>query len=211
MMKNSKTDKNTKIKLPKYSFRGLSVEEAILKRRSVREYSEKPLSISEVSHILFSAYGITHIVNGFELRASPSAGALYPIEIYFAAHNIEGINEGIYHYIPQNHSVEIIKKGNFREEILKACLSQETFLTSSLTIIYTAVFRRTTSKYGERGYMYIYIEVGHIAQNVALQCVSLGLSSCVVGAFYENKINKIIGVDGKEQSSIYIQTIGFGI
>lgn len=210
-MKNNKIDPNTKIKLPGYFFRGLSVEEAIMKRRSVREYSEKPLSISDVSHILFSAYGITHRVDVFELRASPSAGALYPIEIYLAAHRIEGIDEGIYHYIPQNHSIEIVKKGNFREEIFKACLSQEMFLMSSLTLIYTAVFRRTTSKYGERGYMYIYIEVGHIAQNVALQCVSLGLSSCVVGAFYENKINKLIGVDGKEQSSIYIQTIGYEI
>ena len=197
-----------KIKLPPPSFKGIVLEEAIKNRRSVREYSDKPLTLEEISQILFSAQGITGEYAGSYLRAAPSAGALYPIEIYLIIQNVEGLEKGIYHYNVLEHSLEFIKKGDFKNEIFKAGLFQEMFLSAPLTLIYTAIFKRTTYKYDDRGYRYIYIEVGHIAQNVSLQCVSLGLSSCVIGAFFDDMVNKLIEVDGKEESAIYIQTIG---
>lgn len=197
-----------KIKLPQPIFRGISVEEAILRRRSIREYSDEPLKLFEVSHILFSAQGITGEEDRFYLRAAPSAGALYPIEIYPIVHNVDGLEKGIYHYNVKEHSLELIKKGDFRRDIYVAGLYQESLLEAAMVIVYSAVFRRTTYKYGERGYRYVYIEAGHIAQNVALQCVSLGVSSCVIGAFFDDMVDKLLELDTKEEGSVYIQTIG---
>ena len=196
------------IKLPPPSYKGIILEETIKKRRSIREYKDEPLNLSELSQILFSAQGITGELYGTYLRTAPSAGALYPIEIYLIVQNATGLEKGIYHYNVREHALEFIKKGDFKNEIFKAGLFQEMFLSAPLTLIYTAIFKRTTHKYDDRGYRYIYIEAGHIAQNVALQCVSLGLASCVIGAFFDDMVNKLIGVDGKEEASIYIQTIG---
>ncbi|MEN3046575.1 MAG: SagB/ThcOx family dehydrogenase [Candidatus Hydrothermales bacterium] len=197
-----------KIKLPAPTFKGMILEEAIKKRRSVREYSDKPLTLDEVSQILFAAQGITGELAGVYLRTVPSAGALYPIEIYLIVQNVEGLKKGIYHYNVREHSLEFIKEGDFKNEIFKAGLFQEMFLSAPLTLIYTAIFKRTTYKYDDRGYRYVYMEAGHVAQNVSLQCVSLGLSSCVIGAFFDSMVDKLIGVDGKEETSIYIQTVG---
>ena len=197
-----------RIKLPTPDYRGIILEDAIRKRRSIRDYRDEAISLKELSNLLFSAQGITGRYLGIPLRAAPSAGALYPFEIYIYAHNIEGLERGIYHYDPLDHYLEFIRKGDFRQDLFKAGLYQNMFLKAPLIFIYVAVFERTTQKYGDRGYRYIYIEAGHIAENVFLESVSLGLGSCVVGAFFDDMINRIIGVDGKRESAIYIQTIG---
>ncbi len=197
-----------KIKLPLPDYRGMVLEEAIKRRRSVRNYSSAPLTLEEISQLLFSAQGITGYYAGIPLRAAPSAGALYPVEIYLIVLNVNGLKKGIYHYNVREHSLEFIKEGDFKNEIFKAGLFQEMFLDAPVIFVYTAIFKRTTYKYDERGYRYVYIEIGHIAQNVSLQAVSLGLVSCVIGAFFDDMVNKIIEVDGKEEAVIYLQTIG---
>jgi len=197
-----------KIKLPEPDFKGMPLEEAIRKRRSIRNYSPEPVSLKELSILLFSAQGITGYYAGIPLRTAPSAGALYPIEIYIYAHNVEGLERGIYHYNVREHAIEFIKKGDYKNQFFNAGLFQEMFLEAPLVFIYSAIFKRTTYKYDDRGYRYVYIEAGHIAQNVSLQAVSLGLVSCVIGAFFDDMVNKIIGVDGKEEAVIYLQTIG---
>jgi SagB-type dehydrogenase family enzyme len=196
------------IKLPPPNYKGIILEDAIKKRRSVREYKDEALNLSELSQILFSAQGITGELYGTYLRTAPSAGALYPIEVYLIVQNVKELEKGIYHYNVKEHALEFIKKGDFKNEIFKAGIFQEMFLSAPVILIYTAIFKRTTYKYEDRGYRYIYIEAGHIAQNVALECVSLGLASCVVGAFFDDMVNKLIGIDGKEEGTIYIQTIG---
>lgn len=197
-----------KIKLPKPDYKGIILEEAIRKRRSVRNYKDEAISLKELSNLLFSAQGITGDYFGTSLRTAPSAGALYPFEIYIYVHNGENLERGIYHYNVLEHSLEFIKKGDFRNSFFKAGLFQEMFLEAPIIFVYTAIFERTTQKYGDRGYRYVYIEAGHIAQNVSLECISLGLVSCVIGAFFDDMINEILGVDGKKESAIYIQTIG---
>ncbi len=197
-----------KIKLPEPDYKGKIFEEIIKKRRSVRNYSSSTLSLKEVSQLVFSASGITSKYLDMSLRTVPSAGALYPIELYLVVNNVLGLEKGVYHYNVKEHSLEFIRKGDFKNDLFKSSIFQEMFLEAPLVFIYTAIFDRTINKYGDRGYRYIYIEAGHIAQNVALQCVSLGLVSCVVGAFFDDMVNKIIGVDGKKESAIYIQTIG---
>lgn len=197
-----------KIKLPEPNFKGLTFEEAIRKRRSVRSYSKEALSLNEISQLLFSAQGITATYYGHRLRTAPSAGALYPFEIYLVTNRVEKFKSGIYHYLVEEHSLEIIKEGDFREKIKNAALGQEPVTEAGVVFILTAVFERTTRKYGERGIRYIHIEAGHIGQNILLQAVSLGLSAVPIGAFSDEQIDKLLGIDTKKHSTIYLIPVG---
>lgn len=197
-----------KIKLPPPDFKGITLEEALIKRRSIREYSKKAISLKELSQLLFSALGVTGKIYGTYLRTSPSAGALYPFEIYIVANNIEKLKQGIYHYCLRDHAIVLIKEGDFRKELLKASIDQEMVRDAGVVFLLSAIFDRTRSKYGERGYRYVYMEAGHISQNLYLQATSLGLGSTVIGAFFDDNINRLIGADGIKEAVIAIHTIG---
>ena len=196
------------IKLPKHAHRGIPLEEAIEKRRSVRNYSGKLLTLSQLSQLLFSAQGITGKLYDQPLRTAPSAGALYPIEVYVIANDVEGLPHGIYHYAVLNHSLELVKSGDFRKEITAAGLEQEMLGDADVTFVLSAVFDRVRHKYGERGFRYAYIEAGHISQNIYLQSVSLGLGSVSIGAFLDEEINKLISIDGRTEAVIYLHAVG---
>jgi len=196
------------IKLPKPVYHGITLEESIEKRRSVRNYSDKLLTLSQLSQLLFSAQGITGKLYDQPLRTAPSAGAPYPIEIYVIANDVEGMTCGIYHYAVRNHSLELVKSGDFRKELTAAGLEQEMLGDADVTFILSAVFDRVRHKYGERGFRYAYIEAEHISQNIYLQAVSLGLGSVSVGAFLDEEINKLIGIDGRTEAVIYIHAVG---
>lgn len=197
-----------KIKLPSPDFKGITFEDALIKRRSIREYSKKAISMKELSQLLFSAQGVTGKIYGTYLRTAPSAGALYPFEVYIVANNIEKLKQGIYHYCIRDHAIVLIKEGDFRRELLKASIDQEMVRDAGVVFLLSAIFDRVRSKYGERGYRYVYMEAGHISQNLYLQATSLGLGSTVIGAFFDDSINKLIGVDGVKESVIAIHTIG---
>lgn len=197
-----------KIKLPKPEFKGIPLEDALMKRRSIREYSKRPITLAELSQLLFAAQGVTGQMYGVLLRTAPSAGALYPIEIYVVGNNVETLKKGIYHYSVKDHSIVLIREGDFRHELMKAALEQEMVKDAGVVFILSAIFDRTRSKYGERGYRYIYMEAGHISQNIYLQATSLGLGSVVVGAFLDDQINKLIGIDGKKEAVIVIHPVG---
>jgi SagB-type dehydrogenase family enzyme len=200
--------KSKKILLPAPAYRGLSVEEAIYKRRSIRNYSEKPVSLKELSQLLFAAQGVTGKSDNQALRSAPSAGALYPFEVYLVVNNVQDLPRGIYHYAVMDHALEQIKSGDFREKITTAGLKQEMLGTANVTFVLSAIFDRTRYKYGERGLRYVYIEAGHIGQNICLQATSLGLGSCCVGAFLDDDLNKLIDVDGRKEAAIYVQAVG---
>jgi SagB-type dehydrogenase family enzyme len=197
-----------KVKLPTPEFRGISVEEALRKRRSVREYSKKPLTLSEISQLLWAAQGITGKIYKTLLRTSPSAGALYPFEIYIFANDVKNLKSGIYHFSVREHSLVLIKEGDFRDKLLRASLEQEMVRDAAAVFVLSAIFDRTRSKYGERGYRYVYMEAGHISQNIYLQATSLGLGTVVVGAFIDDKINELVGIDGRKEAVIAIQPVG---
>ena len=185
------------------------LEDAIKKRRSVREYSSRPLELNQVSQILFAAQGLTGSLHGRPVRAAPSAGALYPVEVYVIVNNVEGLQKGIYHYSVLDHALELIKVGDFRNAITSAGLKQEMLGDSGVTFVLSAIFDRTRHKYGERGIRYVYMEGGHISQNISLQAVSLGLGSVSVGAFLDHKINELIGLDGRREAAIYLHSVGW--
>ncbi|WP_456419901.1 SagB/ThcOx family dehydrogenase [Methanocaldococcus infernus] len=173
----------------------VKLEDVLLKRRSVREYLGAPLTIRELSHILFAAYGITN-EEGF--KTVPSAGATYPLNIYVNVKDVEGIPEGIYKYIPERHSILRASERELSYELAVAALRQMFIATAPIVLIIAAKFERTTSVYGERGYRYVHMEVGHVAQNVYLMATSLGLGTVSIGAFIDSEVEEILKgiVDG---------------
>jgi len=188
---------------PKYQSQ-TSVEKAILERRSIRDYQDKPLNLAEVSQLLWAAQGIT---NEQGQRAAPSAGALYPLELYLFAGNVSDLNAGIYKYQPQEHQLLRIIEADKREELCQAALSQSSVKGAAAVIVFTAVYERTTGKYGERGIRYVQMEVGHAAQNVYLQAVSLNLGTVTIGAFDDEKVKKIVQM-AEEEKPLYIMPVG---
>jgi len=145
---------------------------------------------------------------GEPLRSAPSAGALYPFELYVVANNVEGLTRGLYHYAVREHQLELLRTGDLKAEITNAALKQEMLGEADVSFVLAAVFDRIRHKYGERGFRYVYIEAGHISQNIYLQAVSLSLGSVAVGAFLDNKVNTLIGVDGKNEAVIYLHAVG---
>ncbi len=184
------------------------METAIKERRSVRNYTGEPLSLPQLSQLLYAAQGITGTMYDQPLRSAPSAGALYPFEVYVLAHNIEGLDRGIYHYAVRDHQLEVVATGDYRKPITRAALQQDMLGEADAAIVLAAVFDRTRHKYGERGYRYVYMESGHISQNIYLQAVSLGLGSVGVGAFLDAEVNSLIGADGSQEAAIYLHAVG---
>ncbi|MDP3011169.1 MAG: SagB/ThcOx family dehydrogenase [Candidatus Hydromicrobium sp.] len=181
-----------------------SIEQALFKRRSVRDYKDEPLTLTEVSQLLWAAQGIT---DPRVLRTAPSAGALYPLEVYVVVGNVSNLSDGIYKYKPHEHELEGIKEGDKRAELYGAALGQSCVKDGAIVIVFSAVYERTTQKYGERGIRYVHIEVGHAAQNVYLQAVSLNLGTVVVGAFQDDAVRMVINMPD-EECPLYIMPIG---
>ncbi|MDP2208123.1 MAG: SagB/ThcOx family dehydrogenase [Bacteroidota bacterium] len=192
------------IPLPKPQTTGeISLEETLNKRRTVRSFSKKPISLSELGQLLWAGQGVTS-PEGF--RTAPSAGALYPLEVFIVAGNVSGLESGIYRYKPQNHSLAKIISGDKRKDLASAALGQQQIETAAANIIITAIVKRTSSKYGSRAERYVNMEVGHTAQNILLQVQSLGLGACPIGAFHDEKVKKLLQL--KEEEPLYILTVG---
>jgi SagB-type dehydrogenase family enzyme len=185
------------IQLPSPNFDGsTSIEEALLERRSVRNYSSEQLNLSDLSQILWSAQGITDKTYG--LRTAPSAGALYPLEIYVASANVKSLGPGLYKYNPHDHTISLISEGDIRDDISNASLKQGAITNSSAIIIITAIYERTSVKYGKRAERYVFMEAGHAGQNIYLQCVSLGLGTVMIGAFNDDALKKVLNLPDSE-------------
>ncbi len=195
------------VMLPDPDLEGLlPLEQAINQRRSVRSYSQKELSLAAISQILWSAQGITDQARG--LRTVPSAGALYPLEIYLAAGKVNGLNSGIYLYNPQQNQLHEVQSGDRRSELYTAALSQRPVLDAPASIIIAGVYQRTQTKYGDRAEKYVHIEAGHAGQNICLQVISLDLTTVPIGAFHDQEIKKLIGMP-EEETPLYIFPIGY--
>jgi SagB-type dehydrogenase family enzyme len=187
----------TIIALPAPEFDGsTSVEQALLERRSVREYRDEPLSLSEIGQLLWAAQGIT---SPSGKRTAPSAGALYPLELYLVAGDVEGLQVGVYKYIPHDHALKEITTGDKRSDLTNAALKQESILKAPAVIVLSAVYERTRVKYGDRGDRYVHMEIGFAAQNIYLQAEALELGTVFIGAFYDESVKKILEIPEEEQ------------
>ena len=198
--------KKIKLNKPNISTK-IVLEEILMKRKSIRDFSKKPISIQDLSYLLWASTGIQRKEYGYEFRTAPSAGALYPIETYLVINNVENVPQGVYHYLIKEHALEELRLGDFRVNIAKAALDQYMCSTAAVVFIWTAIFNRSKCKYGERAYRYIYLDAGHIAQNLALASTSLDLGCCPIAALYDDEVNRIISVDGVKESVIYMSIV----
>lgn len=197
------TAKIKEIQLPQPVIKGrVSLEETISKRRSQRSFSKKELTQDEIGQLLWAAQGVTCKEGGYNFRSAPSAGALYPMEIYALTKN------GLYRYIPQSHALEVLSESDLRSDLSAASLGQSSVSDAALDIVICAVYERVVPKYGERGIRYAHIESGHIAQNIHLQAVTLGLGSVPIGAFNDAQVKSVLDLP-KDEEPLYIIPVGY--
>lgn len=197
------TGKSTK--LPDPSLKGeFSLEEALAERRSIRDYAGTPLSMAELSQLLWAGQGITADWGG---RTAPSAGGTYPLELYVVAGQVDGLTAGIYKYKPADNEIIEFRQNDLRSELAEAVLDQEWVREGAIDIIIAAVFERTTTRYGERGKNYVYMEAGHAAQNICLQATALNLGAVTVGAFEDDKLKSLISMPADE-TPLYVIPVG---
>lgn len=187
---------------------GMPLDAVLRARKSIRRFTPEPLNQAHLSYLLWASTGIQRQERGYAFRTAPSAGALYPIETYLVANNVQDLPQGVYHYAVQTHALEELRLGDLSHETALAALGQRMCAEAPLVFIWTAIFERSRWKYAQRAYRYIYLDTGHIAQNLALAAVSLGLGSCQIGALFDDEVNRIIGVDGVEESVVYMSVVG---
>jgi SagB-type dehydrogenase family enzyme len=180
------------------------VEKALLERRSVRSYKEGALTLAELGQLLWAAQGIT---DPSGKRTAPSAGALYPLEIYTVVGEVEGLDPAIYKYRPESHALTKVIDGDRRKALARAALDQSCVSQGAVAIVITAVYERVTGKYGERGIRYVQLEAGHAAQNVCLQVVALKMGTVTIGAFDDGEVKKVLAAPDEEEP-LYILPVG---
>jgi SagB-type dehydrogenase family enzyme len=186
---------------------GSGVWDVLRIRRSRRAYTDEPLSLEDLSQLLWATQGVTAHVGDYELRPAPSAGALYPIETYLCVNRVVDLNPGFYHYSIPTHELDLLNPGEFGIEVSRGALDQTMTEKAAVVFIWSAVFRRSKWKYLQRAYRYVFLDAGHIAQNLALAAEALGYGTCQIGAIYDDEINELLDLDGEEESVIYLSTV----
>jgi SagB-type dehydrogenase family enzyme len=203
---------------------GPDVLSCIARRRTVRSFGATPLTLLELSRLLWSSAGITASFitpQGQDFyRAAPDAGALYPIETYVIVNKVDGLEPGLYHYrvagadilerpiVEGSHSLEQLRAADLRSEISAAALDQPLCGKAGAVFLWTAVFDRSEWKYRERAYRYFYLDAGHIAAQLSLTAVSQGLGTCQLAAFYDHEVNALLGIDGRSEGCVYLTAVG---
>jgi len=185
----------------------------LAKRRSCRKFSSESLSLSALGTLLGGAYGLTNstiLPSGFRFhsRSVPSAGGLYPLELYLIANRIDGVTDGLYHFEAPTHLLKMIQPAPTNEQLERILLAQQFLQNANAIIFISAVFRRTLTKYGSRGYRYILLEAGHLAQNLCLLSAELDLGSLCVGGFWDSRLNSFIGLNGVDDAVVYCVGVG---
>jgi SagB-type dehydrogenase family enzyme len=182
----------------------VSLEKALSDRRSIRNFADEAVTLADVAQLLWAAQGLTDPAG---YRTAPSAGALYPLEVYLVAGKVASLPSGIYRYKPHGHELVKLLDGDCRSELSAAALSQTAFKQAAASIVLTAIYERTTQKYRDRGIRYVHMEAGHAAQNVCLQAISLELGTVVIGAFNDDGIKKVIPLTATEEP-LYLIPVG---
>jgi len=178
-------------------------------RRSRRNFSRSPLSLEELSMLLWGTQGVQKVVDGHTMRTVPSAGARHPLETYLVVNRVESLPGGLYRYQPVEHQLVMLRDDpDVGPNAAEACLEQSMVALSAVTFVWTAVIDRARWKYQQRGYRYIYLDAGHVCQNLYLACEAMGLGCCAIGAFEDDRMNRLIDVDGKEEFVIYAAAVG---
>ena len=189
------------IELPPPQHKGpVSLQAVLQARRSVRSYTRAPLTLEEVAQLAWSAQGVTDR-QGF--RTAPSAGALYPLELYLVAGRVSGLEPGLYRYLPQYHTLQPLSRDELQGKLALAAYNQGALRKAAAVFVITGIRQRSARKYGQRAGRYVYIEAGHAGQNLLLQATALGLVGVVIGAFMDNVVKGVLGLaEGEEAISL---------
>ncbi len=182
--------------------------QVLSERRSKRNFKPEPLRLNQLNCLLWAAQGITADMGDYQLRTAPSAGALYPVETYMVVNRVEGLAPGLYHLDVQGWSLEGLRLGDLSEEISEALLGQDMCQLAAVNFVWSAVMERCRAKYYERAYRYVWWDSAHISENLFLAATALGLGSCCIGAWHDNLIHDLLGIDGKEHFSVLAASAG---
>lgn len=183
----------------------LSIEQALDERRSVREYRPDPLERAQIAQLAWAAQGVSDPGRGY--RTAPSAGATFPLEVDLLIHGVDGIDDGVYRYLPGEHALRLRFGGDHREALARAALGQAWVREAPVVMVLSAVLARTEGRYGERAERYVHMEAGHAAQNVYLQAVALEIGTVVVGAFDDDGVASVLQLERGEQP-LYLLPLG---
>ncbi len=185
-----------------------SLWQALKDRRSRRTFKSEPISLQSLSRLLWAAQGATAEAGPVTLRTAPSAGALYPIETYLVVNRVEDLDPGVYHYNIKKTALELVKKGTMGKDLAEAALGQGMCARAAAVFCFTAVVDRCKWKYAQRAYRYIYMDAAHICANVYLAAEDIGIGCCAMGAFFDDEVNEILGVDGESETNVYLAAVG---
>lgn len=187
---------------------GPGLWQAVAGRRSVREYAPTALPLQDLSQLLWAAQGVTGQAGNHLLRASASAGALYPNETYLLANRVAGATTGLWHYQTREHTLALLAEGDFGNDLSHACLDQDCCRQAAVVFIWGAVVDRCAFKYGDRAFRYLYMDAGHLGAQVQISAAALGLGSVNVGAFFDDEVNSLLGLDGQRETVVYLTAVG---
>ena len=194
---------------PKTSAAKANLWKLLLNRRTCREYNaEASLKLNDLAALLWATQGLTAQFGDTFFRTAPSAGGLYPVETYLSVRAVDSLEQGIYHFRPGDFDLEFLQKGDFSQALSEAALQQTVVLGAQATLIWSGLIARGRWKYRQRAYRYVYLDAGHVAQNLYLAGEALGLGICAIGAFYDDDVNRIVNLDGTEETVIYMAAIG---
>jgi len=182
--------------------------QCLTRRRSERDTIPEPLSLNELSTLLWAAQGVTARSGIHLLRTAPSAGALYPFETYLYVNQVEDIVQGLYHFDVASFALERLKEGSFSRNLTTACLGQPSVRRAAVVFIWSAMMLRCMVKYRDRAARYIPMDLGHVCQNVQLAATAMDLGSCPIGAFFDDDINRLLDIDGEDETVLYLVTVG---
>jgi SagB-type dehydrogenase family enzyme len=182
--------------------------DCLARRRSRRQYLARPLTQDELAALLWATQGVTLATCQAAFRAAPSAGGLYPVETYVAAHRVEGVEPGVWHFRAANFTLELVAAGDRRRPLVQAGLAQQFLGTAGAVFIWTGVLNRSRWKYRERAIRYLFLDAGHICQNLMLAATALGLGCCPVGAFFDEEVEQLTQADPREEVALYLAAVG---
>ncbi len=186
----------------------MDLDEVLRSRRSVRRFTPGHLTLEQFAYLLWAATGIQREEEGYAFRTAPSAGALYPVETYVVANRVEGVPPGLHHYSIRLHALEELRGGDLGGDVARGALGQAMCRDAPAVLLWTGVFPRSKWKYRQRAYRYVYLDAGHIGENLYLAATALGLGCCTVGALFDDELNALLGVDGEDESILYLAAVG---
>jgi SagB-type dehydrogenase family enzyme len=204
------------VPLPEPVLPGTRFGDVVQSRRSERTFAEVPLQLADLSALLHAAYGVTHELDvgapglGPQLRTVPSAGGLYPLEIYALPWRVDELPRALYHFDPLRRVLEQIRRGELEDDVRAATVYDDAALGCGALFVVSAMFWRTRFKYGLRGYRFALLECGHLAQNLLLAATALGLAAVPLGGFYDRRVDQLLGLDGVNESALYMVAVGAG-